>query len=228
MKKLITLNLLIYVLISPKLITAQERVPVQIDQSTVVYMDELNAYFYQASVLFINFKDTEAAVELKKSSDYANKLSRNIPDDLKIIIKNIVNELNLLTSDLINLKVDNIQRLKRTYARSHYTLATCYYSMSVDLFNKQDDLSAIIALETASNYLAYGVVWVGYEPGKQTRATRKSIHNINIAVSARNEINKEELDNVMKYIGKELNKLGNKLVENKKEYDSYELKIVNK
>ncbi|MFC2137479.1 hypothetical protein ACFLTE_04825 [Bacteroidota bacterium] len=225
MKNLYLLLTIVFFAICQVNINGQDKVPVQIDQSTLILMDEINALFYQSSVLFINFKDVDASVELKKASDLILKISKKLPEHLQAEVTSSANEVKKLMMDVSDLKVDNIQRLKRTYARTFYTLARCYFDITNENLDKNDYLNSVIALETSSNYLANGILWIGYVPGKQTRAIRKSIHNINIAVTSRNEIDKEELDKVKKYIHQELMKLGNKINEVKKEYDTYEIKI---
>ena len=63
MNKTIIYSLIVF-LIPCISITAQQQVPVYIESSQLIYMDELDSYLYQAAINFINFKDKEASQKL--------------------------------------------------------------------------------------------------------------------------------------------------------------------
>lgn len=217
-----TITFILFVLFTLSMnIKAQNQIPVEM--STVVMMDELDAFFYQAAVNFINFKDLEAAEDVKKALFFifyqADKASS------KTVFNNVTVELNKLSFDLIRGSVEDIQRLKRTFARTHYTLANYYIQEANKSIEKSELNKALYELNASSNYLALGVKWIGYEMSEGTRSTRKSIYKLNKAIAARETINPQEVKKVAKFLESEVVKFGIKLGEKTKKYDSYSLDI---
>ncbi len=207
-------------------IKAQKQVPVYVETSSLVYMDELDSYFYQSAVYFINFNDKAASDEIKKAVVFIGAEADKIKEPANKRLVDIRNELSGLSKDLILGKVDNIQRLKRTFARTHYTLAKYYITKAKSYTAKGESIKAIPPLEASSNYLVHGVKWVGHEVSKETRSVRKSINKLDEAIKTRDEINKNELEKVTKFIDKEIIKFGNKLGEQKKAYDAYIIDVI--
>ena len=205
---------------------AQKQVPVYVESLTMVYMDELDSYFYQSAVNFINFNDKIASEEITKAAVFIGLEADKIKEPANKKLVDVKNELSALSRDLILGKVENIQRLKRTFARTHYTLAKYYITKSKSLVSSGELNKSLPYLEAASNYLVHGVKWVGHEVSKETRLVRKSVDNLVLAVNTRDEINKNELDRVLKFIDKEIIKFGNKLGEQKKAYDAYIIDII--
>ena len=190
---------------------SQKQVPVEVQYKTIVFMDELDAHFYQAAVNYINFNDAMAAENVRKAAYYISSETEQMITKHKDRFIKIGSNLLQLSEDLDNGKVMNIQQLVKKFAVTHYELASYYMELSNTSFKENNIYNSVFFLDAASTYLILGAKWIGHEVGQGTRSTRKSIHNLTQAIRTRNEINTAELKKVLDFINKEINKFGNKV-----------------
>ena len=78
-------------------ITAQKQVPVYVESSQLIYMDELDSYLYKAAVNFINFKDKEASDAVMKASAFITQAANTRNDinkgELDRVLKHVDKEI---------------------------------------------------------------------------------------------------------------------------------------
>ena len=190
---------------------SQKQVPVEVQYKTIVFMDELDAHFYQAAINYINFNDAIAAENIRKAAYYFSSVNEQMITQSKDRYLKIGNQLFQLSEDLSNGKVMNIQKLAKEFAATHYELSSYFMELSNISFKEDNIFNCVIFLDAASTYLVLGAKWIGYEVGQGTRATRRSIDNLTQAIRTRNEINTTELKKVLDFMNKEINKYGNKV-----------------
>ena len=190
---------------------SQKQIPVEVKYTTIVFMDELDAHFYQAAVNYINFNDAIAAENVRKAAYYISSETEQMMAQSKDRFIKIGNRLLQLSEDLSNGKVMNIQQLVKVFAVTHYELASYFMELSNVSYKENNIYNCVFFLDAASTYLVLGAKWIGHEVGQGTRTTRKSINNLTQAIRTRNEINNAELKKVLDFMNKEINKFGNKV-----------------
>ncbi len=185
------------------------KMPEVLKNHAVLFKDELDSYFYRASVYFINFNDKLAVNEIKKAIDFVNIEISQTDENGRKSLDPIIADLNLLMTNLGLSNLENIQPLKLTFARSHHKLARFYCNKAKSLYNNNSYYGSIVTLNAASSYLVYGVKWIGYEPSKGTRSTRIAINNATTSIMNREEVKMKDYQKLLNYIDSEIRAFGN-------------------
>ncbi|MFC2137478.1 hypothetical protein ACFLTE_04820 [Bacteroidota bacterium] len=207
MYKAIIIKLLLLVFIATNAQT--EKLPTALKNHAAVYKDELDKYFYNASVYFINFNDKLATVEIKKAIEFINIEISQSDERAKIVLDPIIADLDKLVIDLGLNNLQNIYPLKSSFAKAHHKLARFYCNKAISLYNSNSIYGSILYLNAASSYLVYGAKWAGFEPKKGMRSTRVAINNATLAIHNREEIILKDYKKLLDYIDSEIKRFGN-------------------
>ncbi len=176
-----------------------------------VFDDEPSANFYNAHENFMKRDFKAAASELRKAAAFVKLESARATVDGKKLLVSSYHELDELAKKVENGTVTSVKDLESVFAKTHQALTKHYYLKAVEAEGEKNAKAAGHHLKSAVTQLEHGFSWAGHKLEAAALATVKEIRILSGRLIEGAGWVPDKIGSAIKWIGKEVEKLGNKI-----------------
>ncbi|MCJ7618317.1 MAG: hypothetical protein MUO43_17450 [Desulfobacterales bacterium] len=176
-----------------------------------VFDDEPSANFYNAHENFMKRNFKAAASQLRKAAAFVKLESARATADGKKLLVSYYRELEKLAQKVENGTVASVKDLEVIFSKTHQALAKHHYLKAVEAEGKKNAKAAGRFLKSAVTQLEYGFFWAGHNLEAAALATVKDIRILSGELIEGAGWVPDKIGSAIKWIGKEVEKLGNKI-----------------
>ena len=176
-----------------------------------VFDDEPSAEFYNAHENFMK-RDFKAAVrELRKAAAFVKLESARATADGKKLLVSSYSELEKLAKKVENGTVASVKDLESVFAKTHQALAKHHYLKALEAEGKKNIKATGRFLKSSLIHLRHGFSRAGYKLEAAVLAAFKDIRTLSGELIEGAGWVPDKIGSAIKWIGKEVEKLGNKI-----------------
>jgi hypothetical protein len=176
-----------------------------------VFDDEPSANFYNAHENFMKRNFKASARELRKAAAFVKLESARATADGKKSLVSSYRELEELAKKIEDGTVTSVKDLEAVFAKVHQALAKHHYLKAVKAEGKKNAKATGHFLKSAVTHLEHGFSWAGHKFKAAALATVKDIRILSGELIEGAGWVPDKIGSAIKWIGKEVEKLGNKI-----------------
>jgi hypothetical protein len=183
-------------------------------------------YFHQAITEFTNRNFDVAAENIRLAIKTMDSISQQAPEEQKILLKNSIDELNALQTNVAYDKVDGIEDLNYFFARAGQALAGYHMHIYKTEYYNMEGKKAADELKKAITFIETSVEFNDHEFDAEELSLIDKIKSQIDLLKEGEDVTKEEIEALLGELNSHMNKWGNEIEVNYRKFQDTQKAVI--